>query len=128
MKEYNYIRCREVGIEYKKLVRSYGEFFWGKAELFIHKSSPAGYPYCISEKRSGMAVICGLKTPTVRAAKLYLAKNLTDEQDKKLDRYTHQRLLRAYHRRKLEDLPHKRQVRDQILRALEGEIVSGDPF
>lgn len=48
-KEYNYIRCCEVGIEYKKLVRSYGEFQWGRSTLFIHKAHPAGEisDYCL---------------------------------------------------------------------------------
>lgn len=127
-KEFNYIRCREVGIEYKKLVRSYGEFQWGRSTLFIHKAHPGKWPYVISDKNSGMAVLCGLKTPTVRAAKLFLAKNLTDAQDEALDRLPSQRLLKAYRRKRLVDLPHRREVSQQILFALEREITSGDPF
>lgn len=127
-KEYNYIRCREVGIEYKKLVRSYGEFQWGQSTLFIHKAHPAKWPYVISDKNSGLAVLCGLKTPTIKAAKLFLAKNLTDEQDKALDRLPSQRLLGAYRRRRLADLPHRREVAQDILFALEEQITSGVPF
>lgn len=127
-KEYNYIRCREVGIEYKKLVRSYEEFQWGRSTLFIHKAHPAGWPYVISEKDSGLAILCGLKTPTVRAARLFLAKNLTDEQNEALDRFSRQRLLKAYHRRRLADLPHRKGVAQDILFALEGQMTSGVPF
>mgnify|MGYP007084303879 FL=1 len=127
-KEYNYIRCCEVGIEYKKLVRSYGEFQWGRSTLFIHKAHPSGWPYVISDKDSGMAVLSGLKTPTVRAARLYLARNLTDEQDEALDRLPGQRLLKAYHRKRLTDLPHRRKVAPDILRILEGQIISNSPF
>ena len=127
-KEYNWIRCREVGIEYKKLVRSYGEFQWGRSTLFIHKAHPAGWPYVISDKDSGLAILCGLKTPTVKAARLFLAKNLTDEQDEALDRLPSQRLLKAYRRRRLADLPHRREVAQDILFALQGQMTSGDPF
>lgn len=127
-KEYNWIRCREVGIEYKKCVRSYGEFRWGRSTLFIHKAHPAGWPYVISDKDSGLAVLSGLKTPTVKAARLFLAKNLTDEQDEALDRLPSQRLLKAYYRRRLVDLPHRREVAQDILFALQGQMVSGDPF
>ena len=127
-REYNLIRCREVGIEYKKLVRSYGEFQWGRSTLFIHKAQPAGWPYVISDKNSGLAVISGLKTPTVKAAKLYLSKNLTDEQDEALDRLPSQRLLCGYRKRKLEDLPYRREVAQDILFALQGVMTSGDPF
>ena len=127
-REFNWIRCREVGIEYKKLVRSYGEFQWGRSTLFIHKAHPAGWPYVISDKDSGMAIACGLKTPTIKAARLFLAKNLTDEQDEALDRLPSQRLLKAYHRRRLSDLPYRKEVAENILRELEGVITSGDPF
>lgn len=127
-REFNWIRCREVGIEYKKLVRSYGEFQWGRSTLFIHKAHPAGWPYVISDKDSGMAIACGLKTPTIRAARLFLAKNLTDEQDEALDRLPSQRLLKAYHRRRLADLPYRKEVAENILRELEGVMTSGDPF
>lgn len=128
MAEYNWIRCKEVGIEYKKWVKSYGEFQWGRSTLFIHKAVPAGWPYVISDKNSGLAVLVGLKTPTVRAAKLYMAKNLTDQQDLALDRLPSQRILHAYRRRRLEDLPYRRQVQDEILVALQGQMISGDPF
>lgn len=128
MKEYNYIRCREVGIEYKKLVRSYGEFSWGNSTLFIHKAHPGKWPYVISDKNSGLAILCGLKTPTVRAARLFLAKNLTDEQDEALDRLPSQRLLKAYYRRKLSDLPHRKEVAQEILFALQGKMTSEVPF
>lgn len=127
-KEYNLIRCCKVGIEYKKLVRSYGEFQWGRSTLFIHKAQPAGWPYVISDKNSGMAVLVGLKTPTVKAARLYLARNLTDEQDKALNMLPSQRLLKAYHRRRLEDLPYRKDVEQDILFALQGIMTSGDPF
>lgn len=127
-KEYNYIRCCEVGIEYKKLVRSYGEFQWGRSTLFIHKAHPAGWPYVISDKNSGLAILCGLKTPTIKAARLFLAKNLTDEQDEALDRLPSQRLLRAYRRKRLEDLPHRREVEKDILFALEEQMMSTLPF
>lgn len=127
-KEYNLIRCREAGVEYKKLVRSYGEFKWGRSTLFIHKAVPAGWPYVISEKDSGLAILCGLKTPTVRAAKLYLARNLTDSQDEALDRLPSQRLLKACHRKRLNDLPYKRKVAKKILFNLQGVMTSGDPF
>ena len=127
-KEYNYIRCCEVGIEYKKLVRSYGEFQWGRSTLFIHKSQPKGWPYVISDKNSGMAILGGLKTPTVKAARLFLAKNLTDEQDEALDRLPSQRLLKAYHRRRLADLPHRKEVAQDILFALQGVMTSDVPF
>lgn len=128
MAEYNWIRCKEVGIEYKRWVKSYGEFQWGRSTLFIHKAVPAGWPYVISDKNSGLAVLVGLKTPTVRAAKLYMAKNLTDQQDLALDRLPSQRILHAYRRRRLEDLPYRRQVQDEILMALQGQMISGDPF
>lgn len=128
MAEYNWIRCKEVGIEYKRWVKSYGEFQWGRSTLFIHKAVPAGWPYVISDKNSGLAVLVGLKTPTVRAAKLYMAKNLTDQQDLALDRLPSQRILHAYRRRRLEDLPYRRQVQDEILVALQGQMISGDPF
>lgn len=128
MKEFNYIRCKEAGIEYKKLIRSYKEFKWGRSTLFIHKAHPAGWPYVISDKDSGLAILCGLKTPTVRAAKLFLAKNLTDEQDEALDRLPSQRLLKAYHRRRLTDLPHRREVEKDILFALQGQMTSDFPF
>lgn len=127
-KEYNYIRCQEVGIEYKKLVRSYGEFQWGRSTLFIHKSQSKGWPYVISDKNSGVAILCGLKTPTVKAARLFLAKNLTDEQDEALDRLPSQRLLKAYHRRRLADLPHRKEVAQDILFALQGVMTSDVPF
>lgn len=127
-KEYNWIRCKEVGIEYKKLVRSYGEFQWGRSTLFIHKAHPAGWPYVITDKDSGMAVLWGLKTPTVKAARLYLAKNLTDEQDEALDRLPSQRLLKAYRQRRLADLPYRKDVAKNILSILEGQMTSGDPF
>ena len=127
-KEYNWIRCCEVGIEYKKCVRSYGEFQWGRSTLFIHKAHPSGWPYVISDKDSGMAVLSGLRTPTVKAARLFLARNLTDEQDEALDRLPSQRLLRAYHRKKLTDLPHRRKVASSILKALEEQITSSSPF
>lgn len=128
MAEYNWIRCKEVGIEYKRWVKSYGEFQWGRSTLFIHRAVPAGWPYVISDKNSGLAVLVGLKTPTVRAAKLYMAKNLTDQQDLALDRLPSQRILHAYRRRRLEDLPYRRQVQDEILMALQGQMISGDPF
>ena len=128
MKELNYIRCKEAGIEYKKLIRSYKEFKWGRSTLFIHKAHPAGWPYVISDKDSGLAILCGLKTPTVRAAKLFLAKNLTDEQDEALDRLPSQRLLKAYRRRRLADLPHRREVEKDILFALQGQMTSDFPF
>ena len=128
MKEFNYIRCKEAGIEYKKLIRSYKEFKWGRSTLFIHKAHPAGWPYVISDKDSGLAILCGLKTPTVRAAKLFLAKNLTDEQDEALDRLPSQRLLKAYRRRRLADLPHRREVEKDILFALQGQMTSDFPF
>ncbi len=127
-KEYNWIRCCEVGIEYKKCVRSYGEFQWGRSTLFIHKAHPSGWPYVISDKDSGMAVLSGLRTPTVKAARLFLARNLTDEQDEALDRLPSQRLLKAYHRKKLTDLPHRRKVASSILKALEEQITSSSPF
>lgn len=127
-KEYNWIRCCEVGIEYKKCVRSYGEFQWGRSTLFIHKAHPSGWPYVISDKDSGMAVLSGLRTPTVKAARLFLARNLTDEQDEALDRLPSQRLLKAYHRKKLADLPHRRKVASSILKALEEQITSNSPF
>lgn len=127
-KEYNWIRCCEVGIEYKKCVRSYGEFQWGRSTLFIHKAHPSGWPYVISDKDSGMAVLSGLRTPTVKAARLFLARNLTDEQDEALDRLPSQRLLKAYHRKKLTDLPHRRKVASNILKALEEQITSSSPF
>ena len=127
-KEYNWIRCCEVGIEYKKCVRSYGEFQWGRSTLFIHKAHPSGWPYVISDKDSGMAVLSGLRTPTVKAARLFLAKNLTDEQDEALDRLPSQTLLKAYHRKKLTDLPHRRKVASSILKALEEQITSSSPF
>ena len=127
-KEYNWIRCCEVGIEYKKCVRSYGEFQWGRSTLFIHKAHPSGWPYVISDKDSGMAVLSGLRTPTVKAARLLLARNLTDEQDEALDRLPSQRLLKAYHRKKLTDLPHRRKVASSILKALEEQITSSSPF
>lgn len=127
-KEYNWIRCCEVGIEYKKCVRSYGEFQWGRSTLFIHKAHPSGWPYVISDKDSGMAVLSGLRTPTVKAARLFLARNLTDEQDEALDRLPSQRLLKAYHRKKLTDLPHRRKVVSSILKALEEQITSNSPF
>lgn len=127
-KEYNWIRCCEVGIEYKKCVRSYGEFQWGRSTLFIHKAHPSGWPYVISDKDSGMAVLSGLRTPTVKAARLFLARNLTDEQDEALDRLPSQRLLKAYHRKKLTDLPHRRKVAPRILKALEEQITSSSPF
>ena len=127
-KEYNWIRCCEVGIEYKKCVRSYGEFQWGRSTLFIHKAHPSGWPYVISDKDSGMAVLSGLRTPTVKAARLFLARNLTDEQDEALDRLPSQRLLKAYHQKKLTDLPHRRKVASRILKALEEQITSSSPF
>lgn len=126
--EYHYIRCREAGIEYKKLVRSYGEFEYGGLKLFIHKAQPAKWPYGISEVSSGLSVVCGLKKPTVAAAKLYLARNLTEEQDRALDLFSQQRLLRAYRRKRLEDLPHRREVLQDILFALEETMTSGVPF
>lgn len=127
-REFNYTRCEEVGVEYRRLVRSYGEFQWGRSTLFIHKAYPAGWPYVISDKDSGLAVLRGLKTPTVKAARLFLAKNLTDEQDEALNRLPSQRLLKAYHRRRLVDLPHRREVAQDILFALEGQMTSGVPF
>lgn len=128
-KEFNYIRCCEAGIEYKKLVRSYGEFQWGRSTLFIHRSHPrTRYDYTITDKNSGLAVLIGLKTPTVAAAKLYLARNLTDEQDEALDRLPSQRLLKGYLRRRLVDLPHRNTVYQDILFALQGEMTSGVPF
>lgn len=127
-KEYNWIRCQEVGIEYKKCVRSYGEFQWGRSTLFIHKSYPSGWPYVISDKDSGLAVLRGLKTPTVGAARLFLARNLTNEQDEALDRLPSQRLLKAYHRKRLSDLPHRKEVARDILYALEEQITSSSPF
>lgn len=127
-KVYELIRCREVGIEYKKLVRSYGEFQWGQSTLFIHKAHPAGWPYVITDKNSGMAVICGLKTPTVKAAKLYLARHLTDSQDRALSRLPTRRLLGAYRKRRLEDLPYRKTVAQDILFALQGVMTGGDPF
>ena len=128
MKEFHYIRCKEVGIEYKKLVRSYGEFEYGGLKLFIHKAQPAKWPYVISEVSSGMSIACGLKKPTVAAAKLYLARNLTEEQDRALDLFSQQRLLRAYRRKRLEDLPHRREVEKDILFALEEQMMSTIPF
>ena len=128
MKEFHYIRCKEVGIEYKKLVRSYGEFEYGGLKLFIHKARPAKWPYAISEVSSGMSIACGLKKPTIAAAKLYLARNLTEEQDRALDLFSKQRLLRAYRRKRLEDLPHRREVEKDILFALEEQMMSTIPF
>lgn len=128
MKEFHYIRCKEVGIEYKKLVRSYGEFEYGGLKLFIHKAQPAKWPYVISEVSSGMSIACGLKKSTVAAAKLYLARNLTEEQDRALDLFSQQRLLRAYRRKRLEDLPHRREVEKDILFALEEQMMSTIPF
>ena len=128
MKEFHYIRCKEVGIEYKKLVRSSGEFEYGGLKLFIHKAQPAKWPYVISEVSSGMSIACGLKKPTVAAAKLYLARNLTEEQDRALDLFSKQRLLRAYRRKRLEDLPHRREVEKDILFALEEQMMSTIPF
>lgn len=128
MVEYNWIRCREAGIEYKRWVRSYGEFQWGRSTLFIHKSVPAGWPYVISDKNSGLSILVGLKTPTVKAAKLYLAKNLTDQQDRALDRLPSQRILHAYKRRRLEDLPYRSQVQNDIIMALQGEMNPQNPF
>ena len=128
MKEFHYIRCKEVGIEYKKLVRSYGEFEYGGLKLFIHKAQPAKWPYVISEVSSGMSIACGLKKPTIAAAKLYLARNLTEEQDRALDLFSKQRLLRAYRRKRLEDLPHRREVEKDILFALEEQMMSTIPF
>ena len=128
MKEFHYIRCKEVGIEYKKLVRSYGEFEYGGLKLFIHRAQPAKWPYVISEVSSGLSIACGLKKPTVAAAKLYLARNLTDEQDRALDLFSRQRLLRAYRRKRLEDLPHRREVEKDILFALEEQMMSTIPF
>ena len=127
LREYNWIRCCEVGIEYKKLVRSLAELQWGRSTLFIHKTRGKS-TYTITDKNSGMAVLEGLKEPTVRAARLYLARNLTDEQDKELDMLPSQRLLRAYHRRRLEDLPYRKDVEQDILFALQGIMTSGDPF
>lgn len=121
-KEYNYIHCREAGIEYKRIVRSYGEFFWGKALLFIHKSTRGG-DYTISEKHTGDLVLSDLKTPTIRAAKLHLAKNLSEEKNIALDRYVSQRLLLAYRGKSLKNLPYKKQIKDQILKAYEGVII-----
>lgn len=128
MKEFHYIRCKEVGIEYKKLVRSYGEFEYGGLKLFIHRAQPAKWPYVISEVSSGLSIACGLKKPTVAAAKLYLARNLTEEQDRALDLFSKQRLLRAYRRKRLEDLPHRREVEKDILFALEEQMMSTIPF
>lgn len=128
MKEFHYIRCKEVGIEYKKLVRSYGEFEYGGLKLFIHKAQPAKWPYVISEVSSGLSIACGLKKSTVAAAKLYLARNLTEEQDRALDLFSQQRLLRAYRRKRLEDLPHRREVEKDILFALEEQMMSTLPF
>lgn len=128
MKEFHYIRCKEVGIEYKKLVRSYGEFEYGGLKLFIHKAQPAKWPYVISEVSSGLSIACGLKKSTVAAAKLYLARNLTEEQDRALDLFSQQRLLRAYRRKRLEDLPHRREVEKDILFALEEQMMSTIPF
>ena len=128
MKEFHYIRCKEVGIEYKKLVRSYGEFEYGGFKLFIHKAQPAKWPYVISEVSSGLSIACGLKKSTVAAAKLYLARNLTEEQDRALDLFSQQRLLRAYRRKRLEDLPHRREVEKDILFALEEQMMSTLPF
>ena len=128
MKEFHYIRCKEVGIEYKKLVRSYGEFEYGGLKLFIHKAQPSKWPYVRSEVSSGLSVACGLKKPTVAAAKLYLARNLTEEQDRALDLFSRQRLLRAYRRKRLEDLPHRREVEKDILFALEEQMMSTLPF
>ena len=128
MKEFHYIRCKEVGIEYKKLVRSYGEFEYGGLKLFIHKAQPAKWPYVISEVSSGLSIACGLKKSTVAAAKLYLARNLTEEQDRALDLFSRQRLLRAYRRKRLEDLPHRREVEKAILFALEEQMMSTLPF
>lgn len=128
MKEFHYIRCKEVGIEYKKLVRSYGEFEYGGLKLFIHRAQPAKWPYVISEVSSGMSIACGLKKPTVAAAKLYLARNLTEEQDRALDLFSQQRLLRAYRKKRLEDLPHRREVEKDILFALEEQMMSTIPF
>ena len=128
MKEFHYIRCKEVGIEYKKLVRSYGEFEYERLKLFIHKAQPAKWPYVISEVSSGLSIACGLKKSTVAAAKLYLARNLTEEQDRALDLFSRQRLLRAYRRKRLEDLPHRREVEKDILFALEEQMMSTLPF
>lgn len=128
MKEFHYIRCKEVGIEYKKLVRSYGEFEYGGLKLFIHKAQPAKWPYVISEVSSGLSIAYGLKKSTVAAAKLYLARNLTEEQDRALDLFSRQRLLRAYRRKRLEDLPHRREVEKDILFALEEQMMSTLPF
>ncbi len=127
-KVYEWIRCKEAGIEYKKLVRSYGEFQWGNNTLFIHKASPAKWPYVISDKNSGLSILIGLKTPTVKAAKLYLAKNLTESQEEALRRVSRQRLLKAYRRRRLADLPYRKEVEQDILFSLQGVMTSGDPF
>lgn len=128
MTEYHYIRCREASIEYKKLVKSYGEFDYGGLRLFIHKAHPAKWPYVISEVSSGISVLVGLKKPTVAAAKLFLARNLTKEQDQALDLLSKQRILKEYRRKKLEGLPHRRAVANDILMALEETMVSGCPF
>lgn len=128
LKEYNWIRCQEAGIQYKKLVRSFGEFQWGRSILFIHRSHPGKIPYVISDKNSGMSVAVGLRTPTVRAAKLHLTQNLTDEQDVVLNLLPSQRLLMAYHNRKLKDLPYRKEVANQIIWALEERITSSNPF
>lgn len=128
MKEYHHIRCCEAGIEYKKLVRSYGEFTYGRSKLFIHKAHPAKWPYVISDVNSGLAVICGLKKPTEQAAKLYLSRNLSDEQDRALDLLPSQRLMSAYHRKRLADLPHRKEIAKDIIFALEEKMTSGNPF
>lgn len=128
MIEHHYIRCREAGIEYKKLVRSYGEFEYGGLKLFIHKCQPAKWPFSISEISSGMSIVCGLKKPTVAAAKLYLSRNLTEEQDRALDLFSKQKILRAHRKRRLETLPHRREVVKDILFALEKTMTSDLPF
>ena len=78
--------------------------------------------------RLALGIACGLKKPTVAAAKLYLARNLTEEQDRALDLFSQQRLLRAYRRKRLEDLPHRREVEKDILFALEEQMMSTIPF
>lgn len=128
MKEFNWIRCQEVGIQYKKLVKSYGQFTYGRTRLFIHKSIAGDGLYSISDIDSGILIITGLRKPSIPAARVYLSRNLTPEQDKVLDLYPSQKLLKAYHRKSLDLLPNKKEVEDQILRRLEEIIISGNPF
>lgn len=62
LREYNWIRCCEVGIEYKKLVRSIAELQWGRSTLFIHKTKGKS-TYTITDKNSAWQSWRGSKNP-----------------------------------------------------------------